>query len=84
MHPRFIELTGEVKIVKPNWVISKIEQALNDRCKAINGSRILIIASPTKKTLKIRENHVSWIFMPPSKSEVQLFAAITPTYLIYP
>ena len=43
VHTRFIELAGEVNTAMPNWVISKIEQALNDRCKAVNGSRVLII-----------------------------------------
>ena len=30
-------------------MVSKIEQALNDRCKAVNGSRILIIGVAYKK-----------------------------------
>ena len=49
VHSRFIELAGEVNTAMPNWVISKIEQALNDRCKAVNGSRILIIGVAYKK-----------------------------------
>ena len=32
VHTRFIELAGEVNTVMPNWVISKVEQALNHRC----------------------------------------------------
>jgi UDP-N-acetyl-D-glucosamine dehydrogenase len=49
VHTRFIELAGEVNTAMPRWVISKIEQALNDRCKAVNGSRILIIGVAYKK-----------------------------------
>ena len=49
VHTRFIELAGEVNTAMPNWVISKIEQALNDRCKAVNGSRILVIGVAYKK-----------------------------------
>ena len=33
----------------PQWVISKIEQALNDLYKAVNGSRILVIGVAYKK-----------------------------------
>ena len=49
VHTRFIELAGEVNTAMPQWVISKIEQALNDRCKAVNGSRILVIGVAYKK-----------------------------------
>lgn len=49
VHARFIELAGEVNTAMPNWVISKIEQALNLQCKAVNGSRILIIGVAYKK-----------------------------------
>ena len=31
----FIEVAGEVKTAMPQWMISKIEQALNDRCKPV-------------------------------------------------
>ena len=49
VHTRFIELAGEVNTAMPNWVISKIELALNDRSKSVNGSRILIIGVAYKK-----------------------------------
>ena len=52
VHTSFIELAGEVNTVMPNWVISKVEQALNYRCKAVNGSRILIISVAYKKDTK--------------------------------
>ena len=49
MHTCFIELAGEINTAMPYWVISKIEQALNVRRKAVNGSRILIIGVAYKK-----------------------------------
>ncbi len=49
LYTRFIQLAGEVNTAMPQWVISKIEQALNDQCKAVNGSRILIIGVAYKK-----------------------------------
>jgi UDP-N-acetyl-D-glucosamine dehydrogenase len=49
VHTRFIELAGEVNTAMPKWVMSKIEHALNERCKSVNGSRILIIGVAYKK-----------------------------------
>ena len=49
----------------PQWVISKIEQALNDRCKAVNGSRILVIGVAYKKdTNDTRESPAGNICLP--------------------
>ena len=40
---RFIELAGEVNSHMPEFVLEKIARALNDRKKAVNGSKILIL-----------------------------------------
>jgi UDP-N-acetyl-D-glucosamine dehydrogenase len=40
---RFIELAGEINTRMPEYVVQKIGEALNERCKAIKNSRILII-----------------------------------------
>lgn len=40
---RFIELAGEINTSMPEWVVNKVAEALNDRCKAIKGSHILIL-----------------------------------------
>ncbi len=42
-HTRFIELAGEVNTAMPQYVIQRVAEALNARCKAINGSRILLL-----------------------------------------
>jgi UDP-N-acetyl-D-glucosamine dehydrogenase len=42
-HTRFIELAGEINTSMPDYVISKVADALNDEGKAINGSNILIL-----------------------------------------
>ena len=49
VHSRFIELAGEVNSAMPEWVVSKVAEALNDRQKAIRGSRILILGIAYKK-----------------------------------
>jgi UDP-N-acetyl-D-glucosamine dehydrogenase len=41
--PRFIELAGELNIEMPRYVVEKLLLALNDRSKALRGSRILIL-----------------------------------------
>lgn len=43
VNTRFIELAGEVNGAMPEYVVSKIQLALNQRRKAINGSRILVL-----------------------------------------
>ncbi|MGO8695385.1 MAG: nucleotide sugar dehydrogenase [Rectinemataceae bacterium] len=40
---RFIELAGEVNTSMPDYVLHRVSDALNDRCKSINGSRILVV-----------------------------------------
>ena len=42
-HTRFIELAGEINTAMPEYVISKVADALNDQGRAVNGSKILIL-----------------------------------------
>lgn len=51
LHTRFIELAGEVNSNMPEWVVSKVSEALNDRLKAVKGSRILILGIAYKKNI---------------------------------
>jgi UDP-N-acetyl-D-glucosamine dehydrogenase len=51
IHTRFIELAGDVNSSMPKWVVSKIEEALNDRFKSVNGSKILILGIAYKKNV---------------------------------
>jgi len=48
---RFIELAGEVNRNMPEWVVGKIVDALNQRSKAVRGSRILILGIAYKKNV---------------------------------
>ncbi len=43
LHTRFIELAGEINTSMPEWVISKMADALNSKCKSINGSKVLVL-----------------------------------------
>jgi len=40
---RFIELAGEVNTGMPQYVVSRVAEALNSQRKAVNGSRILVL-----------------------------------------
>lgn len=51
VHTRFIELAGEVNSAMPDYVISKITSALNERAKSIKGSRILVLGIAYKKNV---------------------------------
>ncbi len=51
LHTRFIELAGEVNSSMPDYVISKIVSALNDREKSVNGSNFLVVGLAYKKNI---------------------------------
>lgn len=54
---RFIELAAEVNSHMPDYVVSKVGDALNYERKAINGSRILILGAAYKRDVgDVRES----------------------------
>ena len=46
---KFIELAGEVNVSMPAYVINRLQQALNERERAVRGSRVLILGIAYKK-----------------------------------
>lgn len=57
LHTRFIELAGEINRDMPRWVVSKIASALNDKSKAVKGSKIFVLGLAYKKDVEdIRES----------------------------
>jgi UDP-N-acetyl-D-glucosamine dehydrogenase len=54
---RFIELAGEVNSGMPYHVVNRIQDALNDRQKAVKGSRIVLLGVSYKKDIDdVRES----------------------------
>lgn len=51
LNTRFIELAGEVNASMPEWVISKMVDAMNENSKAIKGSKILILGIAYKSNV---------------------------------
>jgi UDP-N-acetyl-D-glucosamine dehydrogenase len=49
--PKFIELAGEVNVQMPRYVVEKLQAALNDRSKAVKGSKILALGLAYKKDI---------------------------------
>jgi UDP-N-acetyl-D-glucosamine dehydrogenase len=57
MTTRFIELAGEINVTMPSFVITKLTDALNERGKALKGSRVLVLGLAYKKDVDdVRES----------------------------
>jgi UDP-N-acetyl-D-glucosamine dehydrogenase len=54
---RFIELAAEVNSHMPDYVVSKVAEALNEDCKAVKGSSVLILGVAYKPNVSdVRES----------------------------
>jgi len=51
LHTRFIELAGEVNRAMPEWVVGKVMDSLNNRGKALHGSKVLVLGIAYKKNV---------------------------------
>ena len=50
-HTRFIELAGEVNIAMPYFVIDQLAAGLNEQCKSIKGSKVLVLGLAYKRDI---------------------------------
>ena len=62
-HTRFIELAGEINTAMPDYVISKVGDALNDEGKAIKGSKILVLGLAYKANVDDCRESPSFVLM---------------------
>jgi UDP-N-acetyl-D-glucosamine dehydrogenase len=51
MDTKFIELAGEINRRMPEYVVQRLQQALNERGKSIKGSKLLILGLAYKKDI---------------------------------
>ncbi len=51
LHTRFIELSGEVNKAMPEYVVGKLMDGLNERGRALKGSRVLVLGIAYKKNV---------------------------------
>jgi UDP-N-acetyl-D-glucosamine dehydrogenase len=55
--PRFIELAGQINAQKPEFVATKVADALNDRLKPVRGSNIVVLGVAYKRDIDdVRES----------------------------
>ncbi len=54
---RFIELASEINSHMPDYVVGKVTDALNDECKSVRGSQILVLGAAYKPNVSdVRES----------------------------
>ncbi len=62
-HTRFIELAGEINTRMPQHIVHRVADALNERSKAIKGSRILILGLAYKPNVDDERESPSYVLM---------------------
>jgi len=60
---RFIELAGEVNSAMPEYVVHRVMEALNSRCKSVKGSRVLVLGLSYKPNVDDERESPSYVLM---------------------
>ena len=60
---RFIELAGEINTAMPQYVIARVMEALNDRKKALKGSKVLVVGLAYKPNVDDERESPSYVLM---------------------
>jgi UDP-N-acetyl-D-glucosamine dehydrogenase len=60
---RFIELAGEVNTAMPDYVVSRVVDALNDQSKSLRGARILMLGLAYKANVDDDRESPSYVLM---------------------
>lgn len=62
LHTRFIELAGEINCHMPKYVVQKVIEGLNEQCKPVKGSQVLVLGLAYKKNVDdVRESPAVYI-----------------------
>jgi UDP-N-acetyl-D-glucosamine dehydrogenase len=62
-HTRFIELAGEINTSMPLYVIHRVADALNEKQKAVKGSRVLVLGLAYKPNVDDDRESPSYVLM---------------------
>ena len=62
-HTRFIELAGEINTSMPQYVVHRVAEALNDKRKSLNGSKVLILGIAYKADVDDDRESPSYVLM---------------------
>jgi UDP-N-acetyl-D-glucosamine dehydrogenase len=60
---KFIELAGEVNTAMPKYVVSRVMDALNDKSKALKGSRVLLLGLAYKANVDDMRESPTFVLM---------------------
>jgi UDP-N-acetyl-D-glucosamine dehydrogenase len=84
LHTRFIELAGEINTAMPDWVVSKLMDALNERGKPLKGSRVLVLGIAYKKNVDDMRESPSVFLMEKLQAKGAVIAYSDPHVLQFP
>jgi UDP-N-acetyl-D-glucosamine dehydrogenase len=84
VHTRFIELAGEVNRGMPEWVIGKLNDALNDRGKSVKGSKVLVLGLAYKKDVDDSRESPSCVLLELLRDRGAKFSYSDPYFPIFP
>ena len=62
-HTRFIELSGEINTGMPDYVVRRVADALNDRAKAVKGSKVLVLGLAYKPNVDDDRESPSYVLL---------------------
>jgi UDP-N-acetyl-D-glucosamine dehydrogenase len=62
-HTRFIELAGEINTAMPDYVVSRLIEALNLRKKSVNGSKIMLVGLAYKADVDDTRESPTFVLM---------------------
>ncbi|MDM0065653.1 nucleotide sugar dehydrogenase [Variovorax sp. J31P207] len=84
VNTRFIELAGQVNSDMPQWVIQKVSDALNERERAVKGSRILVLGIAYKKNVDDMRESPAVVLMELLEARGAIVAYADPWVPIFP
>lgn len=62
-HTRFIELAGEINTSMPHYVIQRVADALNEKRRSLNGSKVLVMGIAYKPDVDDDRESPSYVLM---------------------
>ncbi len=84
VNTRFIELAGEINRAMPEWVVSKVVEALNSRGKALKGSQVLVLGIAYKRDVDDMRESPSVEIMELLRSKGAVIAYSDPHIAVFP
>ncbi|MEP2612602.1 nucleotide sugar dehydrogenase [Marinobacter alexandrii] len=84
LQTRFIELAGEVNRVMPDFVMSKLVSALNQRGKAVKGAKVMVLGIAYKKNVDDMRESPSAVIMEELRRQGAVLSYADPHVPVFP